>query len=215
MMSLCCLPIICNAQSPYRPIPNDGWNKIIAFDTAYMRVSYKMTFCDALLYYTSSPDILKDHVFTENEILTDTRIVEFGDRVRKDYRQILEALEIQNREMIEREEIPRNLGSSSVYPIELFIFSDSYLINHRTLLTGPILQYKSGSTPMQRSLTGEAEQVGDYRCQKAVTSLGGREWTAVPTNSAACARTHTESGGRRKAFFLDHDRHRERLVAHL
>ena len=31
---------------------------------------------------------------------------------------------------------------------------------------------------MQWSLTGEAEQVGDYQCQKAVTSFGGREWTA-------------------------------------
>ena len=62
-----------------------------------MRVSYEMTFRDALFYSTSEPGGLEDHV------------------------------------------------SSSVYPIELFIFSDSYRINRRTLLTGPILQYEGGS----------------------------------------------------------------------
>ena len=137
-----------------------------------------MTFRDALFYSTSEPGGLEDHVFAEKEILSDTRIVELGDRVRKDYSQILEAREMLNREMTERGEMPRNLGSLSVYPIELFISGDKCRINRRTLLTGPILQYEGGCTPMQWSLTGEAEQVGDYQCQKAVTSFGGREWTA-------------------------------------
>ena len=175
---LCAASMLCSAQSPYRPLPNQTWNKTVALDTAFMRVSYEMTFRDALFYSTSEPGGLEDHVFAEKEILSDTRIVEFGDRVRKDYSQILETREMLNREMTERGEMPRNLGSSSVYPIELFIFSDSYRINRRTLLTGPILQYEGGCTPMQWSLTGEAEQVGDYQCQKAVTSFGGREWTA-------------------------------------
>ncbi len=175
---LCAASMLCSAQSPYRPVPNQTWNKTVALDTAFMRVSYEMTFRDALFYSTSEPGGLEDHVFAEKEILSDTRIVEFGDRVRKDYSQILETREMLNREMTERGEMPRNLGSSSVYPIELFIFSDSYRINRRTLLTGPILQYEGGCTPMQWSLTGEAEQVGDYQCQKAVTSFGGREWTA-------------------------------------
>ena len=175
---LCAASMLCSAQSPYRPVPNQTWNKTVALDTAFMRVSYEMTFRDALFYSTSEPGGLEDHVFAEKEILSDTRIVEFGDRVRKDYSQILEAREMLNREMTERGEMPRNLGSSSVYPIELFVFSDSYRINRRTLLTGPILQYEGGCTPMQWSLTGEAEQVGDYQCQKAVTSFGGREWTA-------------------------------------
>lgn len=175
---LCAASMLCSAQSPYRPVPNQIWNKTVALDTAFMRVSYEMTFRDALFYSTSEPGGLEDHVFAEKEILSDTRIVEFGDRVRKDYSQILETREMLNREMTERGEMPRNLGSSSVYPIELFMFSDSYRINRRTLLTGPILQYEGGYTPMQWSLTGEAEQVGDYQCQKAVTSFGGREWTA-------------------------------------
>lgn len=175
---LCAASMLCSAQSPYRPVPNQTWNKTVALDTAFMRVSYEMTFRDALFYSTSEPGGLEDHVFAEKEILSDTRIVEFGDRVRKDYSQILEAREMLNREMTERGEMPRNLGSSSVYPIELFVFSDSYRINRRTLLTGPILQYEGGCTPMQWSLTGEAEQVGDYQCQKAVTSFGGREWRA-------------------------------------
>ena len=175
---LCTASMLSRAQSPYRPVPNQTWNKTVALDTAFMRVSYEMTFRDALFYSTSEPGGLEDHVFAEKEILSDTRIVEFGDRVRKDYSQILEAREMLNREMTERGEMPRNLGSSSVYPIELFVFSDSYRINRRTLLTGPILQYEGGCTPMQWSLTGEAEQVGDYQCQKAVTSFGGREWTA-------------------------------------
>ena len=175
---LCAASMLCRAQSPYRPIPNNTWDKNVTLDTAFLRVSYRMTFRDALFYSTSEPGGLDDHVFTENEILSDTRIVEFGDRVRKDYSQTLEAREILNREMIERGEMPRNLGSSSIYPIELFISGDKCRINRRTLMTGPILQYESGSTPMQWSLTGEAEQVGDYRCQKAVTTFGGREWTA-------------------------------------
>ena len=175
---LCAASMLCRAQSPYRPVPNNTWDKNVTLDTAFLRVSYRMTFRDALFYSTSEPGGLEDHVFTENEILSDTRIVELGDRVRKDYSQILEAREILNREMIERGEMPRNLGSSSVYPIELFISGDKCRINRRTLMTGPILQYESGSTPMQWSLTGEAEQVGDYRCQKAVTTFGGREWTA-------------------------------------
>ena len=175
---LCAASMLCRAQSPYRPIPNNTWDKNVTLDTAFLRVSYRMTFRDALFYSTSEPGGLEDHVFAEKEILSDTRIVELGDRVRKDYSQILEAREMLNREMTERGEMPRNLGSSSVYPIELFIFSDSYRINRRTLLTGPILQYEGGCTPMQWSLTGEAEQVGDYQCQKAVTSFGGREWTA-------------------------------------
>ena len=175
---LCAASMLCSAQSPYRPVPNQTWNKTVALDTAFMRVSYEMTFRDALFYSTSEPGGLEDHVFAEKEILSDTRIVELGDRVRKDYSQILEAREMLNREMTESGEMPRNLGSSSVYPIELFVFSDSYRINRRTLLTGPILQYEGGCTPMQWSLTGEAEQVGDYQCQKAVTSFGGREWTA-------------------------------------
>ena len=142
---LCATSMLCSAQSPYRPVPNQTWNKTVALDTAFMRVSYKMTFRDALFYSTSEPGGLEDHVFAEKEILSDTRIVELGDRVRKDYSQILEAREMLNREMTERGEMPRNLGSSSVYPIELFIFSDSYRINRRTLLTGPILQYEGGS----------------------------------------------------------------------
>ena len=205
---LCATSMLCSAQSPYRPVPNQTWNKTVALDTAFMRVSYEMTFRDALFYSTSEPGGLEDHVFAEKEILSDTRIVEFGDRVRKDYSQILEAREMLNREMTERGEMPRNLGSSSVYPIELFVFSDSYRINRRTLLTGPILQYEGGCTPMQWSLTGEAEQVGDYQCQKAVTSFGGREWTAW-----FCPDIPVDGG--RKAFLMDHDRHRERLVAHL
>ena len=175
---LCTASMLCSAQSPYRPVPNQTWNKTVALDTAFMRVSYEMTFRDALFYSTSEPGGLEDHVFAEKEILSDTRIVEFGDRVRKDYSQILEAREMLNREMTERGEMPRNLGSSSVYPIELFISGDKCRINRRTLMTGPILQYEGGSAPMQWSLTGEAEQVGDYQCQKAVTSFGGREWTA-------------------------------------
>ena len=175
---LCATSMLCRAQSPYRPVPNNTWDKNVTLDTAFLRVSYRMTFRDALFYSTSEPGGLEDHVFTENEILSDTRIVEFGDRVRKDYSQTLEAREILNREMIERGEMPRNLGSSSVYPIELFISGDKCRINRRTLLTGPILQYEGSCTPMQWSLTGEAEQVGDYQCQKAVTSFGGREWTA-------------------------------------
>ena len=175
---LCAASMLCGAQSPYRPIPNNTWDKNVTLDTAFLRVSYRMTFRDALFYSTSEPGGLDDHVFTENEILSDTRIVEFGDLVRKDYSQTLEAREILNREMIERGEMPRNLGSSSVYPIELFISGDKCRINRRTLMTGPILQYESGSAPMQWSLTGEAELVGDYRCQKAVTTFGGREWTA-------------------------------------
>ena len=169
---LCAASMLCRAQSPYRPIPNNTWDKNVTLDTAFLRVSYRMTFRDALFYSTSEPGGLEDHVFAEKEILSDTRMV------RKDYSQILEAREMLNREMIERGEMPRNLGSSSVYPIELFISGDKCRINRRTLMTGPILQYESGSTPMQWSLTGEAEQVGDYRCQKAVTTFGGREWTA-------------------------------------
>ena len=174
---LCAASMLCSAQSPYRPIPNDEWNKIITLDTAYMRVSYEMTFRDALLYYTSSPDALKDHVFTDNDMLSDTRVVEFGKDVRKDYSQILETVEQNNRKIVGQGGMPKNI-SSYVNPFELFIFNDRYRINRRTLLTGPILQYEGGCTPMQWSLTGEAEQVGDYQCQKAVTSFGGREWTA-------------------------------------
>ena len=129
---LCAASMLCSAQSPYRPVPNQTWNKTVALDTAFMRVSYEMTFRDALFYSTSEPGGLEDHVFAEKEILSDTRIVEFGDRVRKDYSQILEAREMLNREMTERGEMPRNLGSSSVYPIELFVFSDSYRINRRS-----------------------------------------------------------------------------------
>ena len=155
---LCATSMLCRAQSPYRPVPNNTWDKNVTLDTAFLRVSYRMTFRDALFYSTSEPGGLEDHVFTENEILSDTRIVELGDRVRKDYSQILEAREMLNREMTERGEIPRNLGSSSVYPIELFIFSDSYRINRRTLLTGPILQYE---VRIQRQLPDQPQNPAD------------------------------------------------------
>ena len=50
---LCTASMLCSAQSPYRPVPNQTWNKTVALDTAFMRVSYEMTFRDALFYSTS------------------------------------------------------------------------------------------------------------------------------------------------------------------
>ena len=57
---LCTASMLCSAQSPYRPVPNQTWNKTVALDTAFMRVSYEMTFRDALFYSTSEPGGLED-----------------------------------------------------------------------------------------------------------------------------------------------------------
>ena len=59
---ICTASMLCNAQSPYRPVPNQTWNKTVTLDTAFMRVSYEMTFRDALFYSTSEPGGLEDHV---------------------------------------------------------------------------------------------------------------------------------------------------------
>lgn len=173
---LICISVICSAQNPYTPIPMQSWDKMVTLDTAFIRVSYTMTFRDALFYKSSRPGGLNDHEFTENEILSDTRIVEIGKKVRKDYSYILETREMQNLEMLQRGEQPRNLQGKYVYPLEIFIFDGKSRVNRRTLMTGPILQYEEDNTPMQWNLTGETSQVGNYQCQKAVTSFGGREW---------------------------------------
>ena len=113
---LCAASMLCRAQSPYRPIPNNTWDKNVTLDTAFLRVSYRMTFRDALFYSTSEPGGLEDHVFAEKEILSDTRIVELGDRVRKDYSQILEAREMLNRECRGTWAHHRSIPSNCSYP---------------------------------------------------------------------------------------------------
>ena len=60
---ICAASMLSRAQSPYLPIPNGEWDKIITLDTAFIRISYEMTFRDALPYSTSEPDALKGHVF--------------------------------------------------------------------------------------------------------------------------------------------------------
>ena len=70
---ICAASMLSRAQSPYLPIPNGEWDKIITLDTAFIRISYEMTFRDALPYSTSEPNAIKSHIFTEDEMITDTR----------------------------------------------------------------------------------------------------------------------------------------------
>ena len=224
---ICAASMLSRAQSPYLPIPNGEWDRIITLDTAFIRISYEMTFRDALPYSTSEPDAL---------MITDTRMVEIGTKCRKDYSYILETAEQENKKLTEKGILP-NAGCPPVRPFEMFIYDGGKItVSYRTLMHGPILKFEDICESMQWSLTGEADQVGDYQCQKAVTSFGGRKWTAwfcpdIPVDGGPykfCGlpglilkvedsetRTDPESGGLRKAFLMDHDRNRERLVAHL
>ena len=146
-------------QNMYSPIPRYDWKEMTTLDSAYLRISYEMIFRDALPYYMSEPNALKGHIFTEDEMITDTRMVEIGTKCRKDYSYILETAEQEN--------------------FEMFIYDGGKItVSYRTLMHGPILKFEDICESMQWSLTGDAEQVGDYQCQKAVTSFGGREWTA-------------------------------------
>ena len=194
---ICAASMLSRAQSPYLPIPNGEWDKIITLDTAFIRISYEMTFRDALPYSTSEQDALKGHVFAEDEMITDTRMVEIGTKCRKDYSYILETAEQENKKLTEKGILP-NAGCPPVRPFEMFIYDGGKIaVSYRTLIHGPILKFEDICVPMEWSLAGGEEQVGDYQCQKAVTSFGGREWTAwfcpdipvwtaVRTSSAAC-----------------------------
>ena len=72
-----------------------------------------------------------------------------------------------------------NAGCPPVRPFEMFIYDGGKIaVSYRTLIHGPILKFEDICVPMEWSLAGGEEQVGDYQCQKAVTSFGGREWTA-------------------------------------
>ena len=175
---ICAASMLSRAQSPYLPIPNGEWDKIITLDTAFIRISYEMTFRDALPYSTSEPNAIKSHIFTEDEMITDTRMVEIGTKCRKDYSYILETAEQENKKLTEKGILP-NAGCPPVRPFEMFIYDCGKItVSYRTLMHGPILKFEDICESMQWSLTGEADQVGDYQCQKAVTSFGGRKWTA-------------------------------------
>lgn len=167
-----------SGQNPYSPIPRSDWKEMTTIDSAYLRISYEMTFRDALLYYTSNPDALKDHIFTEDEMITDNRIVEIGMKCRKDYSYILETAEHENKKLTEKGILP-NAGCPPVRPFEMLIYeSGEIAVSYRTLMHGPILKYNDICEPMEWSLTGETERIVNYQCQKAVTSFGGREWMA-------------------------------------
>jgi GLPGLI family protein len=167
------------AQNPFKPIPNEDWGKVETLDTAYLRVEYKMTFRDALFYRSSNKEFPSTHVFTDDQYVSDKRIVEIGKNVRKDYSRNLEALEQSNRELIDNGRDPYNIGKEYAYPYEYFIFNDGAVrTNARTLFNGPIIQFAEKEDRIDWKLTGNSAEVCGRQCSEARAQFHGRTYSA-------------------------------------
>ncbi|MBO8465961.1 MAG: GLPGLI family protein [Bacteroidetes bacterium] len=168
-----------SAQNPYNVLPRTDWENMTVLDSAYMRVQYEMSFRMAVAAYTQEE--LDKIEFTEDKYLTDKRIIEIGDEVRKDYSGYLEAADLRNRQW-EEEGKPLYTsfeGNGNVYPFEVFMFNDGRIrTNSRTLATGPILQWEEEAPEMQWSLSDGRDTVLGYPCMEASLEFAGRSYTA-------------------------------------
>lgn len=157
MLSVC-------AQNPYAPIPLWQWDGEVEHGKSELVVEYVMTF-----YGTEGLD----------EVCKDTRIIEIGKGIRKDYSKVLEEAEQRNHKISKEGGSPSTKLSSDVYPIEVFCFDDGKTrINQRTLLTGPILQYSEECPKFKWTLVPESMTIEGYKASKAIMEYGGRNWTA-------------------------------------
>jgi len=162
-----------SAQNPYNPIPLWEWDKEEVLDNSIIRVEYTMNFYG---------------VTGKEERCSDRRIVEIGSKVRKDYSITLEAKEKDNYKVSKEGGNPSTRLSTDVYPFELFVYNDGTTrCNHRTLLTGPILQFSEIIPSFDWKIGNETIEVAGYSSRKATVSFGGREWTAwfaedIPVN---------------------------------
>lgn len=152
------------AQNPYSPIPLWQWDGENVFGESELVIEYEMTF-----YGTDGPE----------DLCKDSRIVEIGKNVRKDYSRTLEEAEQRNHIISKDGGYPSTQLSSDVYPMELFCFQNGKMkVNQRTLLTGPILQYPDVCPKFQWIMKSETMTIEGYRASKAVMTYGGRDWTA-------------------------------------
>ena len=167
----------CLAQNPQRPFPNSDWKKTDTLGVTIVRISYEMTFRKALSFNSSEIDndtfgMKQD--FSDHGCATDSRIIEIGNGIKKDYSQILEETEQENRKITTG--AAPNLAKP-IYPYEFITLQDGRFITTVRFLN-IILRYEDSSGKIQWALTGRNSTIDGLNCSEATTHLCGRDYAA-------------------------------------
>ncbi len=164
-----------HAQSNPMLLPKEDYSELKVLGQAFMRVEYEMTY-RAPLYYQGED---WSYEFKEKDYLTDKRIVEIGDNVRKDYSYWLESMELANKQRAAEGKPTYGRLEGAANPFEIFVYRDSPdIMSSRTLMGTSVLRYELEDEPISWELTDEMGTVLGYSCQKATCGFGGRSYTA-------------------------------------
>ncbi len=164
-----------SAQSTPLLLPKEDYSSLKSVGKAFMRVEYEMTW-RAPLYYQGED---WHYEFQEKDYLTDRRIVEIGDNVRKDYSHWLESMELANKQRAEEGKPTFGRLDGPACPFEVFVYKDSPdIMSYRTLMGTSVLRYELTDEPVTWNLGDGTETVLGYSCQKATCGFGGRSYTA-------------------------------------
>lgn len=167
----------CAAQIPQRPFPNSDWKNVDTLGEAFVRISYDMSFRTALRYSSAETDndtFGKTHDFSDNGYETESRIVEIGNGIRKDYSQILEEEEQKDRK-ITTGSAP-NLAKL-IHPYEYIALQDGRFITTARLINVN-MKYEEQQENIQWQLTGKTSSIAGRNCSEATTRFHGRDYIA-------------------------------------
>ena len=170
------LPFRVNAQmfaveagyvpNPYQVHPQVDWQweKQKTYDTAFIRIRYKMTFWNG----------------EKSERYQDNRLVFVGKKgYRKDVSELLEVIDCKDTPTPYTDNRQVYTYASSLFPATFFVSprGGSWTL-FRTVLTGPILRYEEEPADFNWILHAETDSLLGYICQKASMDFKGRHYLA-------------------------------------
>lgn len=170
------IPLSVNAQmfaveagyvpNPYlvHPQADWQWEKQKTYDTAFIRIRYKMTFWNG----------------EKSERYQDHRLVFIGKNgYRKDVSELLEVMDWKNTPTPYTDKRQAYTYASPVFPATFFVSPQgvSWTL-FRTILAGPILRYEENPATFHWILHPETDSLLGYVCQKASMDFKGRRYFA-------------------------------------
>ena len=154
--------IFCYSQHP--PVSRNI-SKFKIVDESNLRITYSLVF----KYSVQSKEYHKD-----------TRIVQVGDKIIKDFSAIVYRTDSISTDAEKKGAAGIPSLQDIVYPYEIFnsYEKDKSLVIYRTFISGPILRYFEEQPVFKWELIDGSQIILGYKCQPAKTRFAGREYTA-------------------------------------